>query len=42
VFEHNSVVNSVEGALEVRVHDVDVFVVFFASSIIMMMVARAS
>jgi hypothetical protein len=29
VFEHDAVVGGIEGAFEVRLHDVDVFVVYF-------------
>jgi hypothetical protein len=42
VFEHDAVVCGVEGAFEVRAHDVDAFVVDLASFIIMMMEERAS
>jgi hypothetical protein len=42
VFEHDAVVRGIERAFEVRVHDVDVFVVEFCASIAMMMDESAS
>jgi hypothetical protein len=43
VFEHDAVVGGIEGAFEVCIHDVDVFVIWIlASSIVMMMEDKAS